>query len=391
MKDRHSDAIVLVGLNAEAAAEASILRRLGNKVTLIANGTRSASIKIDGRDFDLTSAAGVGGFLRYLRVPETAQDIVRKAFQEVDRDIGDELGQLAIAWALAERRGPIPGRMVISGEHVGSGMFFSRTNPGILRVSDLATLAGAFPKVAHAIEDLHTSACQSANEVLKWPRIFPHLKTIWAYAGSAPGTHNGAGRHLALWDRATRGRAKTIDRLVAKGTRKGSSVVIWTPLGGLVTGDVSDLASVRAQLAAGNATFESFFEGDSVVTDPQAGPLRDYYNWLQEALRHDDLPGLERLNVERRRDAAVRLLFYEARIRGRFASAYRSLIAGGYAAVNLPVPDFARLSRKDAVNAIGTFQSKADERRHDAAEALRPPLVEGLLQLSSRYIPENWI
>lgn len=158
-----------------------------------------------------------------------------------------------------------------------------------------------------------------------------------------------------------------------------------------MTGDVSDLAAVRAQIAAGNATFESFFDGDSVVTDPQRGPLRDYYNWIQEALRHDELPSLERLTLERRRDAVIRLLFYDARIKGRFAAAYRSVISSGYAAVNLPVPDYARLPRKGAVDQVGLFQSKADQKPSEAAEALRWPLVEGLLQLSSRYIPENWI
>ncbi len=362
-------------------------------MTLIANGTRSARVTIDGRDFDLTNAGRLGAFLRHLRVPAAGRDIVTRAFHEVDPHMGDELGQLAIVWALAERRGAIPGRMVISGEHVGSGIFFSRTrtNDGILRVSDLATLAGAFPRVAHAIEDLHTSACQSANEVLKWPRIFPRLKTIWAYAGSCPGTHAGAAMHLALWDRATRGPAKTINRLIAKGTRKGDSVVVWTPLGGLATGDVSDLMSIRARITAGNSTFESFFEGESAVSDPQAGPLRDYYNWLQEALRHDDLPSLERLNFERRRDAVIRLLFFDARLKGRFAGAYRSLIANGYTALGIPAPDFARLSRRDAVNEVARFQSKADETQDEAAEALRPVLVEGLLQLSSRYIPENWM
>ena len=74
-----------------------------------------------------------------------------------------------------------------------------------------------------------------------------------------------------------------------------------------------------------------------------------------------------------------------------FARAYGSSITAGYTALGLPIPEFARLVRKDAVNEIGRFQSKADEKRTEAAEALRAPLVEGLLQLSSRYIPVNWI
>lgn len=391
MKNRSRDAIILLGLNPTASDEARALRRLGNEVTLVTNGRRSDSVNIDGRRFDLADDQQVVAFLRHLRVPEPGREIAAQALRSVDPNMGDELGQLAIAWALAERGGVIPGRMVISGEHVGSGMFFSKTAGGILRVSDLATLAGAFPRVANAIEDLHTSACQSANEVFRWPRIFPKLKTIWAYAGSCPGTFGGASKHLEIWDRATRGPAKTVNRLLAQGTRKGNSVVVWTPIEGLITGDVSDLTDLRARIAAGNAEFDTYFEGDATVADPQTGPLRDYYNWLQEALRHTDLPGLERLTFEKRRDTTIRLLFYDAQIKGRFASTYRASITAGYSALGLAAPDFGRLSRKEAVAAVGTFESKADQKRLEAAEALRPLLVDGLLQLSPRYIPENWI
>ena len=137
--------------------------------------------------------------------------------------------------------------------------------------------------------------------------------------------------------------------------------------------------------------FDGYFDGDTIVADTQSGPLRDYYNWLQEALRHAGLPGAERFTFEKRRDTTIRLIFYDAQIKARFANAYRASIAAGHVALGLGTPDFTRLSRKDAVLAVRTFQSKADQMRIEAAEALRGPLVEGLLQLSSRYIPDNWI
>ncbi|HET6149615.1 MAG TPA: hypothetical protein VFH68_18905 [Polyangia bacterium] len=391
MRYRNTDAIVLLGLNPTAPDEARALRSFGSEVMLITDGKRSDWISVDGQAFDLADGDQVAAFLRHLRVPEARQEYAAQAFQSVDRDMGDELGHLAMVWAHAERSGIIPGRMVISGEHVGSGMFWSRKASGILRVSDLAKLARAFPKVANAVEDLHMSACQSANEVFSWPKIFPQLKTIWAYAGSCPGTFAGASKHLAIWDKATRGPARKIGRMLAQGTRKGNSVVVWTPLGGLVTGEVSDLPELRARIAAGNATFDEYFEGEANVADPQSGPLRDYYNWLQEALRHPDLTYGERLTFERRRDTTIRLIFYDAQIKVRFADAYRSQISAGYASLALAAPDLAHLSRKEAVLAVGAFESKADRKRADAAEALRPLLVEGLLQLAPRYIPENWI
>jgi hypothetical protein len=163
MRYRNRDAIILLGLNPTAADEAQALRRFGNEVTLLANGARSNWVTVDGQRFDLADAGQVAAFLQHLRVPEPRRQVAARAFGSVDPDMGDELGQLAMAWALAERGGVIPGRMVISGEHVGSGIFWSRKSPGVLRISDLATLVGAFPQVANAIEDLHTSACQRSR------------------------------------------------------------------------------------------------------------------------------------------------------------------------------------------------------------------------------------
>jgi len=391
MRYRNRDAIILVGLNPTAAEEAQALRQLGNEVTLIANARHSGWVSARGRRFDLTDAGQTDSFIRLLGLSVPGRELAARTLRDADRDMDDELGQLAWAWARAEHSGTLPGRMVISGEHVGSGMFWSRTASGYLRISDLATLAEAFPRVARGIEDLHTSACQSANEVFKWQAIFPNLKTIWAYAGSCPGTFSGAAKHLAIWDKATRGPAKTVDRLLAQGTRKGGNVVIWTPLSGLTTGEVSDLAELRARIAAGNATFDQYFDGLINVTDTQGGPLRDYYNWLQEALRHDDLPEAERHTFEKRRDSTIRLIFYDVRVKARFANEYKALIAKGFTSLGLTAPDFGRLPRKDAIAAIAAFEQKADERSIETAEALRGPLVDGLLQLSARYIPENWI
>jgi hypothetical protein len=296
-----------------------------------------------------------------------------------------------MVWAYAERGGVIPGRMVLSGEHVGGGMFWGKGGRGTLLISNVGALAAAFPRVANAIEDLHMSACNSAIEIPQWPKIFPRLKTIWAYARSCPGTFTGASNHLALWDRATRGRVKSVDRLIARGTRKGADVVVWSFLRGLATGEVNTIAELRARFAAAHATYESYFEGDAIVVDTGAGPLRDYYELLQAILRHVDLPDSDRPSFEKRRDVTIRLIFYDASVKGNFGRAYRSVIGPGYEALGMAPPDFARMTRKEALASISVFEEKADANRNEAVEKLRPYLVEGLLQLSERYIPVSWV
>ena len=262
-----SDAIILLGLNPTAPQEAQALRALGNNVRLITSAKVNDTVSIDGRLFDLSDSDQVVSFLRHLRLSPERITKAANAIGGGRNGIKDELGQLAMAWALAERGGVIPGRMVLSGEHVAGGMFWGKGGRGTLLISDIEALAAAFPRVANAIEDLHMSACNSANELLSWPKIFPRLKTMWAYAGSCPGTFTGAAKHLAMWDRATRGRVKTVERLVAEGTRKGDHVVVWSPVQGIVTGEVNSIEELRARVEANRAMYDSFFEGNAVVVD----------------------------------------------------------------------------------------------------------------------------
>ena len=380
-----------MALRPTASHEAEALQARGNQVILITTTTVPDQVRVQGRSFDLSDGGQVASFLTSIGLSPPRVAAVAKAIGGAGPYIKDELGQLAMAWVRAERAGIIPGRMVISGEHVGEGMFWGKGRRGGLLISDIGALAAAFPRVANAIEDLHMSACNSAIEILAWPKIFPRLKTIWAYARSCPGGFTGASGHLALWDRATRGRVKSIDRMIAKGTRKGDNVVLWSPLGGIVTGEVNSIEELRARVTAARATFDSYFRGDEIVTDTGNGPLRDYYELLQAMLRHVDIRETEQSTLAKRRDVTIRLLFYDKSVKASFAREYRSPIVAGYDALGMPAPDFSRLSRKQALASITEFEEKADAKPIEAAEKLRPYLVEGLVQLSDRYIPVNWI
>jgi hypothetical protein len=109
---------------------------------------------------------------------------------------------------------------------------------------------------------------------------------------------------------------------------------------------------LRPRVSAARATFDSYLRGDDIVTDTESGPLRDYYELLQAMLRHVDIRETERSTLAKRRDVTIRLLFYDKSVKASFAREYRSLIVAGYDAVGMPVPDFSRLSRKQALAAI---------------------------------------
>lgn len=255
---------------------------------------------------------------------------------------------------------------------------------------EIKGLAAVFPRAAGAVEDLYLSACNTAYDMMDWPEVFPNLKTMWGYFRTAPSLSTGAGAHIRLWDRSTRGRQQRIDRLVAKNTGRGSNVAVWSRFTGIQTGVVEPIETILPRLTGSENTFQSFFAGDSAVTDHQSGPLRDYYNNIQALLQHTDLPASDRRTWEARSAVTIRLIYFDT-IRGRFQQQYARQIAAGYAAVGLPAPNFGVMDRKSALASIATFEAKLGQSAPAAAIQLRPVLLDGLRALGSQYILLNWI
>lgn len=180
------------------------MRRFGNHIEQIKNSKVADQIRIAGRTFDLKQSSDLEAFSKALGLSESRAAALSTAIAEGGPNIRDELGQLAMIWARAEHTHIMPGRMVISGEHV-IGIFWGMSRNGMLVSSQIKAVANIFPLAAGAIEDLHLSACNTAGDIQDWPKIFPNLKTIWAYLHTAPSISTGAREHLRMWDRATRG------------------------------------------------------------------------------------------------------------------------------------------------------------------------------------------
>jgi len=130
--------------------------------------------------------------------------------------------------------------------------------------------------------------------------------------------------------------------------------------------------------------------GDSVVTNHQSGPLRNYYDDVQALLLHQDLPADQRSYFEARAAVTIRLIYFDT-IRGKFQATYARQIAAGYAAVGVPAPNFSAMDRKSALALIAAFEAKLTPSAPAAATQLRPLLADGLRALANRYIPVPWI
>jgi hypothetical protein len=381
--------VVYLGLSPSGRREAHELSLQGNHVLLVANSGFEDRISVGHRSFDLGQESGRSGFASSLGVSAARASALADAIAAGGHGTRGTLAQLAQIWANAERTHMLPGRMAISGEHAGH-LFWGKHGGGMLISNNIKALAAVFPLAAGAVEDLYLSACNTATDMADWPKVFPNLTTMWGYLGTAPSLATGAGSHIRLWDRATRGHQQRIDRLLAKNTGRGNNVAVWSRFSGFQTGVVESIELLTARLTAAENTFQSFFAGDSVVADHQSGPLRAYYDDIQSLLQHTDLPADQRRTWEARAEVSIRLIYFDT-IRGPFQQQYGSLIATGYSAVGLAAPNFGGMDRKSALAAIAAFEAKIPPSAPAAVAQLRPVLADGLRGLGNQYIPVNWI
>jgi hypothetical protein len=346
---------------------------------------------------DLRTEAGIRSFVATLGLPLAQGQQVAAAIARAGEDARDELAQLARVWARAERGGVIPSRLVLSGHSGGVSLWGEGPGfkNGMLSRDDLAGLAAVMPRAAAQVEDLCLAACYNGGETTMdaWRALFPQLKTMWAYDGSAPGTFSGAMAHLARWEKATRDEVEALQPDRARGLRKGDNVAVWSRRDGYQTATVKEsTADLRARQNTAHSTFERYFQGHEVVRDAQRGPLREYYNTLQALLGRSELPSAERAGLERLRDQSLRLLFYE-NVATHFQRTHQMSIQRGGAALGLRMPDFSRLGRQEALAFIERFEAELTHRHPRPVEARRllPLLTEGLRDLQRSHVPDNWL
>jgi hypothetical protein len=431
-----NDDILYVGMNPLAPQEVDSVRKVSKgTITPVYSAKEQGTITIQvaGKPLvcDLRTKTGLDAFIRSLKLPPEQSAKIAAIFERFNKtgmegivrhgggpvglnfhgrgntaDALDELAQIAQVWAKAEHGGTIPSRMVLSGHGAGEGIFGEGN--ATLTLEMLGALAEAMPKAAGQVEDLHISACYggSRRHVDIYRAMFPNVKTIFAYANTAPGTYSGVADHLSRWERATRGRTNDIDRQIVDGTRKGANVAVWSAKDGYDDGRVmTDLQSLREDLAARGPDFDAAYRGDGVITDPHGGPVRAYYDTLQALLGRTDLPDSERASLEAKRDATIRLLYFTETVAPKFADHFAADLKAGYDAVGMPVPDFAHMSRKQVLAAIAVLRDAVNAKhpagqvsRWDDPGAVEDPadkclrlLVHGLGQLESQYIPDEWL
>lgn len=399
-----NDDIQLVGMNEGSTHEANQLkqtgRRQGFEVQYVGD-YRDDEIRArdnDGnmRNFDLTSADGVAGFVKTLGLPPEQSEKIGDAIRNAGGDARDEMAQIAQHWAVAEKGGQIPSRQVLSGHSVGDGVWGD--DNGTIYYDSLGELAAAMPEAARSVEDLHIAGCYSGGEqaVGVLEGIFPKVQTMWFYEGSAPGSHSGAVTHEKIWEEATRGDNTDLRAALAKvkNYRKGKNVAVWSTSHGYIGNERESLATLESRYESRSRGYDDYFEGRrSLPPNTQHGPLRDFYNTLQALRQHPELPEERKDEIDDQRDQTIRLIYYAKTVAPKFAEHHRDALSKGFDAVGMTAPDFGSLRRGEALEVIGQFEDKLNDAGSPPAEsqwALKL-LTEGLRDLDPKFIPDRWV
>lgn len=395
VRNVHDD-ILLLGMNEGASYEARRLRGHGHQVTLFENLAQQDVIET--RDVtgvvtshNLALPEGCLEFAQTLGLPAAQAQAIAEAIYSTQAKGRDELAQLAREWARAEHGEAIGSRLILSGHNVGSGIWGDGN--GKVTWDALGKLARAMPVAARSVEDLLLACCYSGGQpaMEKYRSMFPNVKTIWAYAGSSPGSWSGAEAHQKRWAEQTVGGSAILDRTVMAGIRKGEYVAVWSVDGGYDDGK-PPMPIDQVRRGVNTVQVADFFSGARRVENPQVGPLRDYYNAVQRLVQHPDLPANEHDTVAAERDRTIRMLFYVTNVAPSFAREHEAAIAAGYQALGLATPDFSLLPRTEALASIQQFSESLQQRAPAPGAATQLlPLLEGLRDLTNDVIPETWI
>jgi hypothetical protein len=376
-----NDEVLFVGMNGKSAgSEAAALR---------AAGVSTKCVDAHGGDveagFDLASTEGRKAFVASLAVaPAVAADVERVLAHAGPRE-RTVLGQIAKAWAAGERGGSVPSRLVVSGHSGGQTVWGDHAE---LSLDQVRALAKAMPRAASQVEDIHLSACSTRGNAVQgkaWREAFPNLKTMWAYNGTAP---SPAGGHLVAWSALTKGHRA---ELTLDASMRAARIAVWSPTKGYEDGS-GPIEGSRARAASAEARLAAYTDGTRRIASSGDAEARRAYEALRELSTRPDATTEEMTRTHRAAEMLVRARYYEEGVRRSIAETYGPALRDAWRSVGLPPPDFARMTRHEALRSIADFEAKLDALGPATPEAaLRSAsTVRGLATLDETTIPLRW-
>jgi hypothetical protein len=156
---------------------------------------------------------------------------------------------------------------------------------------------------------------------------------------------------------------------------------------GFYKGDAMlDATVTMSNLRADESKFTEYFNGLKVDPSAHVGWLTNYYGQARGAdLRTTDITGTDHVYAHLHAEQAFRLRYWGAQV-ANFWKKNEAKIRAGYGSA--AVPNYGKMSRKDALKAIGDFSIQAAGNAADQAEALR--LLILLRNLDEVELKPDW-
>ena len=387
--------ITFLGMNPDSkGVELATLKKAAgaNNVTGLTGSTKQDQVQVGGKWADLTSDQGIQTCLDSLPglSPQKAAQIAQFLAASGD-GAKDELWQMiAHLYGIEHGKGLLK-RMVISGHSWGSSVWGDEN--GSIPFPHLERLTTIFPIAAGQVEDLMFSACNTGQlgKLEQYHRMFPNLKTIWGYAGYSPSAGTGSTRHIANWEKGSRGHdGGGVDKSredVGKGSGpRDQNVAVWTDKTGYGTkSHYAEMSyeDIRPEVDALLPTYTKAFE-QGEINKPQLDQLQTLLQNIT-GMHADRLGGeLEKFKLMNARTLYLR---HWPNITAHFSATHKAKIESGYRDAGVTLPVFAGAPRSQVLAQIKAFAPSATGGQ--AKEALKL-LTEILRDLDPAQIPDTW-
>lgn len=192
--------------------------------------------------------------------------------------------------------------------------------------------------------------------------------------------------HLEAWARATK---SSHDTLEVPAHLAKQHIATWSVSGGVT--DATRLSDLRRAQVGADTRFAKFVAGtitaghEGTLADPQTA-LHDYETYRVLSQRND-VPREERAAFAQKADQLLRVRYYEEGVRTEFANRHGASVTAVFAAAGMPAPDFAKLSRSEALQKIADLETRLGGAGALSAEATRGlTAVRGLRDLSPEVV-----
>ncbi len=393
-----------VGLNdSSAAGELAAIRKGKPGIQAVTDaGPSNARARTDDSYFvtklgvkghwaNLATKKGRADFVQSLDVPPATAKKIEAVLARAPKGMRDELAQMAVGWAAAERGGVSPSRLVLSGHSDGDKIWGEKSDEDFLTPKLLGDLAKAMPKAAAQVEDLALSACSCGGRetIEQWKDAFPNLKTMLAYRTSSPDITQGSSTELARWEKLTRGPVTTLDPKYFNPT-----AATWTVKNGYMTKNSIDVAKVRETLDKLRPGYLEIKNGDRPLDAAAKELLQEYRTALRElgSADNSEVTRDQRISAVDEAQSVLLLQHYDE-WKPVYAKTYAPELKAAYKQLNLAPPSkgFDKMSRAEALaevdRMVKAIHKAGDPKSLDRAlEVLR-----GLRSLDPVVAHTNWI